>query len=938
MSVKNNFFIGILVLLFLALSACSGGGGGSTPPPDTTNPPVTTSKSTFTGIIRQSSGNPLPGVTITLEGTSQSTTTDANGIFALPETLSGDYVIDIDGTTATGDSGTSFGTLKIAATVGTEETTSLNQVIILPDLSNPLTASISVTGEAGNIAGGIAAQNGTILLGSNGADVLMQIDGSNVQGSINVSATPVPLADLPMALPASAGANAGSFVTIQPPTATFDPALDLTIPNDLDLPPGTLVDIYSFDHDLNDWVNRSAEFTPPHQGEVSADGTIIEAKNVISKGGWNGPVVVIPGYIETVIGIVMNGDIPLQGVLVFTSSGQQGITGADGRFSILVPVPDISIDVSITATSNGVNGAISTTTPNLPTADDGSPLDFGLIDLTIPTTGIVSGVALQNDGAPSTQPVTIIGEGINEMLTPGANGAFTLSDLPAGTYTASTTFAGDSIITTTDFNIVTGLVTVITLQNASSNGNTIVVRVSLVDDNFANPILTNNADRQATVTLSQDGTTPITQTTSANGQTTFNNITGRVTITGQIDIISQQGTTRLASTIHDITPVNGQIGLPILAGSSLTTPDPVQGTAISGTISNIPPIPEGFELTVFAKELNAPDCCDSFNNPSVFIPDSEIDNNRTASYTLDNNNDSTGLIAGSYTVMAIIQQINFDTDITRYNSAAIRPTRINTTAGETSTNANLDFANITMKYEFTEKSVIVNNLLPLPSGTGLDFAEIVNTVLLASGEELSFTTFSALNDTGQPSFPSSASFITASPGGTRVSYSLDTEYTGTTNFFVSQGQSANLIAPGGATLTFNLIDIPVITSPTDGQIVSLDAANNMTASWSDPGSIDLVFAIISSFSSTPEAGDINMLWIHYLPGSSSLTIPPASVNTLPMFAPDTQNLLLIDTIQASGTIDFNQLFDFNFDTNLNDAFFNGNNQDSLSSLSFSIAP
>ncbi|HED35403.1 MAG TPA: hypothetical protein ENJ08_14500, partial [Gammaproteobacteria bacterium] len=909
MSVKNNIIAIFILLIFSFLSACSGGGGGSTPPPDTTNPPPTTvNKSTFTGIIKQSSGNSLPGATITLEGTSQTAITDSNGIFTLPDTLPGNYVVDIDGTTATGDAGTAFGILKIAATVGTEATTSLNQVITLPDLNNALTARASVTVDAGNIVGGISAANGTILLGSGGLDVAMQIDGTNVQGSIDVSATPVPLSELPMALPASAGANAGSFVTIQPPTATFDPALDLTIPNDQGLPPGTLVDIYSFDHDLNDWVNRSAE--SGNQGVVSADGTLIEAKNVISKGGWNGPLV-IPDYIETVTGFVMNGSVPLQGVLVFTSSGQQGITAADGSFSMLVPVSGVSIDVSITATSSAFNGAVSTTTASLPTADDGSSLDFGVIDLAIPTTGILSGVALQN-GLPSTQSVTIIGDTINEILTPDANGAFTLSALPAGAYTASTTFSADTQATTTSFNIVTGLVTVITLQNAPGNGgaNTISVRVSLVDDNFANPVPANDSDRQVTVTLSQ-GNTAITQTTDINGLATFNNITGMVTVTGQLDIVSAQLTTRIAATLHDITPINGQIGLPVLQ-FNLTPALPVQGTAITGTISNIPPVPAGFELIVIAKEQNTSDCCDDFNNPSVIIPASSI-NNGTASYTLDNSNSSgTGIIAGNYTVMAVIRQVDFNTGITLYDSAAVRPTRISTTDGTTSNNANLNFADITMKYEFTTKSITVNNLLPLPSGAGLDFAEIDSTALLASGEELGFETFAAPAGS-TVSFPSSASFISASPGGTRISYDLDIEYIDTTNFLVSQGQGESQAASSATALTFNLINTPVISSPTNGQVLSLAAANSMTATWNDPGSIDLVFAVISSFNTTPGAGDINTLWIHYLPGSnSSLTIPSTSANALPLFSAGTQNALLISTIRTSGTVDFNQLFDFNF--------------------------
>ncbi len=935
MSVKTHFLSFFLVLIFSFLSACGGGSGGSTPAPDdtTTPPPTTTSKSTFTGIIKQSSGRSLPGVTISLEGTNLSTVTDENGVFTLPDTLSGDYVIDIDGTTATGDAGTVFGILKISATVGTEKTSSLNQVIILPDLNNDFTAKTSVSVDNGNITGGISAQTGNILLGSGGLDVLMQINGANVQGTIDVSATPVPLAELPMSLPLAAGASAGSFVTIQPPTATFSPALDLTIPNDQGLAPGTLVDIYSFDHDLNDWVNRSAAFSPPHQGVVSEDGSVIVALNVISKGGWNGPLI-IADYIETVVGFVMDGSTPLEGVLVFASSGQQGITAADGSFNLLVPVAGVSIDVSITATSNAFNGAISTTTATLPTADDGASLDFGVIDLAIPSTGILSGVALQT-GTASTQPVTVTGDGFTQVVTPDANGVFTLSGLPAGAYLASTTFIGDSQPTTNQFNIVTGLVTVITLQDSA--GDTVVVEVSLIDENFQNPILANDSSRQVVVTLSQ-GSTAITQTTNASGRVTFNNITGMVTVTGQLDTVTAQGTIRLASSIHNITPVNGQIGLSLIR-FDLTPPTPVQNTEISGTISNIPAIPAGFELIVIAKEQNTSDCCDDVNNPTVLISGVSIIDG-SASYSLNNSNGlNTGIIAGNYTLMAVIRQVNIMTGVTLYDSAAIRPTRASTTAGETTPNVNLNFADPTMKIEFTNKSISVNNLLPLPANTDLDLAEIDNVVLLASGEELAFETFAAPFGNSL-SFPAAASFITASPGGTRASYELDIEYSGTTDFSVSQGQNAGLSASNATSLSFNLINIPTISSPTNKQELSQAAANNMTVNWSDPGSIDMVFAIISSFSFNPAASnDINILWIHYLPAnSSSLTIPSASINTLPMFISGSQNVLQIDTTRLSGTLNYNQLFDFDFNTRLNDAAFNGDNQSSSASLSFSIAP
>ena len=42
--------------------------------------------------------------------------------------------------------------------------------------------------------------------------------------------------------------------TVQPPGVFFDPPARVTIPND-GLPPGRVIDIFQFDHDLNRFVN-----------------------------------------------------------------------------------------------------------------------------------------------------------------------------------------------------------------------------------------------------------------------------------------------------------------------------------------------------------------------------------------------------------------------------------------------------------------------------------------------------------------------------------------------------------------------------------------------------------------------------------------------------------------------------------------------------------
>lgn len=70
--------------------------------------------------------------------------------------------------------------------------------------------------------------------------------------------------------------------TVQPPGVTFDPPAAITIPND-GLPPGRVIDIFQFDHDLNRFVNVGP-------GTVDEDGLLIvsEPGFGITKAGWGG--------------------------------------------------------------------------------------------------------------------------------------------------------------------------------------------------------------------------------------------------------------------------------------------------------------------------------------------------------------------------------------------------------------------------------------------------------------------------------------------------------------------------------------------------------------------------------------------------------------------------------------------------------------------------
>jgi len=83
-----------------------------------------------------------------------------------------------------------------------------------------------------------------------------------------LSVTPVNADKVPM--PPPNGMQPQFIVTIQPAGARFDPPARITLPNVDGRKPGAQVEMYSFDHDLE-------EFVAVGLGTVSADGRVIES-------------------------------------------------------------------------------------------------------------------------------------------------------------------------------------------------------------------------------------------------------------------------------------------------------------------------------------------------------------------------------------------------------------------------------------------------------------------------------------------------------------------------------------------------------------------------------------------------------------------------------------------------------------------------------------
>ena len=158
---------------------------------------------------------------------------------------------------------------------------------------------------------------------------------SGTSGSVSVSQ--VHKDRVPM--PPPNGMNPKIVFTIQPEDVRFDPPAPIVYPNVYGYPPGKIVNLYSFDHDLGQWVSIGT-------GSVTEDGAFIASDPGVGiiHGGWHfpepppEPTTDTEGEIEEPFGPppppcpvsgMINPVSGSDGTLAHRSPGRQG----DGRYS-----------------------------------------------------------------------------------------------------------------------------------------------------------------------------------------------------------------------------------------------------------------------------------------------------------------------------------------------------------------------------------------------------------------------------------------------------------------------------------------------------------------------------------------------------------------------------------------------------------------------------
>ncbi len=226
-------------------------------------------QTSVSGLVLDNSDLPVPGATVWIAGTELGTSTDADGLFHIPEAPAGSFLLEVDGST-TSRPGV-WPHLEFEMTTVPGRDNSLGRPIYLLPIDVDRGLPVSET-EGGTLT--LPELPGFSLDIEPGSVTLPDGGHSGIVSVTLVHSEKVPMVP-------NVGLQPRFVVTIQPGGATFDPPAPLTFPNVDALAPGEVIDLYSFDHDLGSFVSIGP-------GTVSEDGLkVVSNPGVgVAEAGW----------------------------------------------------------------------------------------------------------------------------------------------------------------------------------------------------------------------------------------------------------------------------------------------------------------------------------------------------------------------------------------------------------------------------------------------------------------------------------------------------------------------------------------------------------------------------------------------------------------------------------------------------------------------------
>lgn len=226
-------------------------------------------QTSVSGLVLDNQDKPLPNVTVRVEGTTRQAKSNAQGQFRITEVPVGPVHLIVDGSTTT--------------TPGEWPTLPYNLVTVA-GADNPLSAPVYMVKLDTVHSVWVGKEDKVITVPELPGFELTVKKGSvtfpNGDREGYLSVTPVNASKVPMAPPN--GMQPQLIVTIQPTGARFDPPAPLQLPNTDGHAPGAQVEMYSFDHDLEEFVTIGL-------GRVSADGQVVTSNPGVGviKAGWH---------------------------------------------------------------------------------------------------------------------------------------------------------------------------------------------------------------------------------------------------------------------------------------------------------------------------------------------------------------------------------------------------------------------------------------------------------------------------------------------------------------------------------------------------------------------------------------------------------------------------------------------------------------------------
>ncbi|MEM1183232.1 MAG: PKD domain-containing protein, partial [Acidobacteriota bacterium] len=226
------------------------------------------------GVVLDNEDEPVPGATVRVlaDGLAEppEAITDADGRFEIAGAPVGTVDLEVDGPTTTRAGRWPVLHYVFDTIAGTRNDIGMPVRLLPIDSGAIVGGDQDVTIPIAGVAGG------ELTIFANSATFP---DGSTVG---EVSVTQVHGDKVPMLPPM--GSSFMLAWTVQPPGTRFDPPAQISIPNMGDSP-GAVVDIFSFDHDLG-------EFVPIGTATVSDDGTRVTSNrgSGVVKAGWHGCV------------------------------------------------------------------------------------------------------------------------------------------------------------------------------------------------------------------------------------------------------------------------------------------------------------------------------------------------------------------------------------------------------------------------------------------------------------------------------------------------------------------------------------------------------------------------------------------------------------------------------------------------------------------------